>query len=177
MAILTIPTSATLDLVAALELSEAIASTEECEELIFDFKKSRTIEPFAMLLISSEITRYKYRCKNTTTSCSNFRHMTYAGHMGFFKSFGLDFGNAPGEARGSSRYVPLTIYSCEEIRKSAAIKGTAVGDEVESISKKLTSLLCNGDNGPLFDTLSYSIRELMRNVVEHSNAIDPAINC
>jgi hypothetical protein len=160
----------TLDLVCALELSNVIAEIEDCTELNFDFKNSRLVEPSAMLLISSEIIRYRARCPQTQVSCSNFEHMTYAGHMGFFKAFGLNFGKSPGEALGSSRYVPLTIYKSEEILKRAVSKGIEVGDEVENISKKLSTLLCHTDEGDLFDTLSYSIREIMRNVIEHSNS-------
>lgn len=159
-----------LDLIAALELPASLPEPEGCTTLIFDFKKSSLIEPFAMLMISSEISRYRHKYEDIEFKCSNFRHMTYAGHMGFFKSFGLDFGKSPGEANGSSRYVPLTIYNTSEIEKSAASKGIEIGDEVEEISRQLSFTLCHTDEGALFDTLSYSIREIMRNVVEHSHA-------
>jgi hypothetical protein len=34
----------------------------------------------------------------------------------------------------------------------------------------MSSVLCGDDNGDLFDTLTYSIREIVRNVLEHSGA-------
>ena len=170
MAIEAIKMPVVLDLFSALELSTLIANVKDCEHLIFDFKNSSTVEPAAMLLISSEIIRFRLRARDTRVSCANYKHMTYAGHMGFFKAFGLNFGKSPGEASGSSSYIPLTLYKTEDILRSAAKKGIEIGDEVESISKKLSKLLCHNEEGPLFDTLAYSIREIMRNVVEHSQS-------
>lgn len=123
-----------------------------------------------MLLVSSEIQRFIYNHPDSKLGCKSFEHMTYAGHMGFFKAFGLDFGKMPGQASGSRNYVPLTILSTEHIVKDAANAGHEVGDEVESLSKRLSETLCGSSEGPLFDTLAYSIREIMRNVVEHSEA-------
>lgn len=34
----------------------------------------------------------------------------------------------------------------------------------------MAAMLCGSDSGAVFDTLTYSVRELMRNVVEHSEA-------
>ncbi|WP_321803518.1 hypothetical protein [Burkholderia sp. BCC1988] len=161
---------AALDLPAALSLSLELGGSEGAEEFVFDFSNVRMVEPFAMLLVSSEISRLKRRFPNVQLRCANFQHMGYAAHMGFFRAFGLSFGNAPGEAKGGSRYVPLTIFDCNSLRREAAQKGIEVGNEIEENSRKLASTLCNGENGALFETLSYSIRELMRNVVEHSDA-------
>lgn len=165
--VILVPSS--LDLRAALEFSSKLADVEESDEYIFDFQNTRTVEPFPMLLVSSQIRRLSDKFKNSKAACSNFRHMTYAGHMGFFQAFGLEFGKFPGEAKGSSSYLPLTIYDCETLIKRAAEKGTEVGDEVEAVSKHMAGMLC-GKEGAVYDTLAYSLRELMRNVVEHSHA-------
>jgi hypothetical protein len=166
----TIKFPTTLDLYSALELSKTIAGIQDCDDLNFDFRNVGPVEPAAMLLISSEIIRCRLNKQINKISCSNFSHMTYAGHMGFFKAFGLNFGKLPGEAHGSSRYIPLTLYKTEDIIRNAARKGIEVGDEIENISKKLSKLLCHDTEGDLFETLSYSIREVMRNVVEHSKS-------
>lgn len=95
--------------------------------------------------------------------------MTYAGHMGFFKAFGLDFGRSPGEAQGSRNYIPLTYFDTEALRYEAEIKGRDVGDEVEAQSRRMSETLAGTNDGDVFETLSYSIREIMRNVVEHAH--------
>jgi hypothetical protein len=164
-----IPVPASLDLSSALTFTSMLSNIEESDEYIFDFAKTRTVEPFPMLLVSSQIRRMLDKFKHARTACANYKHMTYAGHMGFFQAFGLEFGKLPGEAKGSSRYLPLTIYDCETLVKRAAEKGTEVGDEVEEVSKHLARMLCN-EEGAIYDTLAYSLRELMRNAVEHSNA-------
>ena len=158
-----------LDLVSALNFTSMLSNIEESEEYIFDFSNTRTVEPFPMLLVSSQINRMADRLPNSRMVFSNYKHMTYAGHMGFFKAFGLDFGKLPGEAKGSSRYLPLTIFDCNTLIQQAAGKGNEVGDEVEEYSKRLAKILCSED-GAVYDTLAYSLRELMRNAVEHSNA-------
>ena len=159
-----------LDLPSALDFSVLLGNAELADEYIFDFSNTRHVEPFPMLLVSSEIKRLADRIPHSKIKCINFRHMTYAGHMGFFQAFGLDFGKAPGEANGSKRYIPLTILQCDQLINSAAAKGVEVGDEIEETSKHMAEMLCASDSGAIFDTLSYSVREMMRNVVEHSKA-------
>ncbi|MBL0352380.1 MAG: sensor histidine kinase [Dechloromonas sp.] len=165
-----IPIPASLDLPSALDFSVFLSKIERADEYVFDFSRTRTVEPFPMLLVSSEIQRLAMRFEGTNTACSNFKHMTYAGHMGFFQAFGLEFGKAPGEANGSKRYIPLKIFHCDDLIKAAAAKGIEVGDEVEGESQHMAAMLCGSDSGAVFDTLTYSVRELMRNVVEHSEA-------
>lgn len=166
---LIIPVPGSLDLGTALAFSTLLSSMEESEEYVFDFSKTRNVEPFPMLLVSSQISRLADKFPDSKLVCINYKHMTYAGHMGFFQAFGLDFGKFPGEANGSSKYLPLRIFDCDMLIKQAAEKGTEVGDKVEEVSKQLAGMLCSED-GPVYDTLAYSLRELMRNVLEHSHA-------
>lgn len=123
-----------------------------------------------MLLISSEIRRFIREKSQSMVSCANFKHMSYAAHMGFFQAFGLDHGKAPGEAKGSSKYIPMRIFDCSSLEREAAIKGVEVGEEVEENSKQMAALLCGEQEGAIHETLTYSMREIMRNVIEHSES-------
>jgi hypothetical protein len=161
---------ASLTLSESIAFCKSLAEIDEHDEYVFDFSRTGTVEPFPMLLVASEINHLNRRHPAARVACSNFRHMTYAAHMGFFRAFGLDFGNAPGAARGSESYLPMTILSCEELTGAAAERGVEVGEEVESQSRHLAAMLSGDNQGPLFETLAYSLRELMRNVVEHSKA-------
>jgi len=138
------------------------------EGLVFDFSQTKTVEPFGMLVTASEIARCVAAHPEAKFSCRNYKNMPYAAHMGFFKAFGFDFGREPGEAFGSRNYIPLTYFNSSELRSAAARHGLDVGDEVESQSKRLSETLAGADQGDLFETLFYSIREIMRNVVEHA---------
>lgn len=147
---------------------EQLQKQRPTEELVFDFSRTKTVEPFGMLVAASEIERCVASHPEAKFTCKNFQHMTYAAHMGFFKSFGLDFGRNPGEAVGSRNYLPLTYFRSTDLQRSAIYAGHDVGDEVEAHSKRLTQTLVGESEGEMFETLSYSIREIMRNVVEHA---------
>jgi len=166
--VISVPPS--LDLPSALNFSVALGTLERADEFVFDFNKTRHVEPFPMLLVSSEIQRLVSRFEGTKTACANFKHMTYPAHMGFFKAFGLEFGKAPGEAHGSTHYIPMKLFQCHNLAQKAAKEGIEVGDAVEGESKHMAAMLCGSDVGPLYDTLTYSVREMVRNVVEHSGA-------
>jgi hypothetical protein len=161
-----------LELENALAFSVNCAAVPLCDELVFDFKGVTNVEPFGMLLVSNEIRRLVQRCGNCKYGVVNHEGMRYAAHMGFFRAFGIEFGNAPGEAKGSPRYLPITILEREALERSAAQAGAEVGEEIEGRSKHLAQMLCGGESGPVLDTLAYALRELMRNVVEHSQAAE-----
>lgn len=48
--------------------------------------------------------------------------------------------------------------------------GNEPGEIIEARARELSGVLTQTDSGPLFDTLSYAIREIIRNTVEHSGA-------
>lgn len=123
-----------------------------------------------MLLISSEIRRLTREKPHATVSCSNFKHMTYAAHMGFFQAFGLNHGKAPGEAKGSPKYIPIRIFDSDNLKREATTKGIEVGEEIEENSKQMADILCGTQDSAIHETLTYSMREIMRNVIEHSES-------
>jgi hypothetical protein len=159
-----------LDLPSALAFASEIAGLPDSPEYEINFSRVGLVEPFPMLLIASQLRKLNQRQPEPEISCSGHEHMTYAAHMGFFQSFGLDHGNAPGQARGSANYLPITVFETEDVEREAATKGIEVGNQIEATSQRLSAILCGDDDGPLFDTLTYSIREIIRNAVEHSRS-------
>lgn len=147
---------------------KALQAQRPTEELVFDFSRTKTVEPFGMLVVASEIERCVASHPEAKFTCKYYENMPYAAHMGFFKAFGLDFGKRPGEAFGSRNYIPLTYFQSSVLQRAAAEQGRDVGDEIEVESKRLSETLAGADSGEVFETLSYSIREIMRNVVEHA---------
>ena len=164
-----VPESLTLR--SSIEFCKKLQNLPQDDEYSFDFRKTKFVEPYGMLLTSSEIQQFRERSNdNIGMYCENYKQMTYAGHMGFFKAFGLDYGKVPGEAHGSKNYIPLTILNVDEIEKNAADADREIGDEVEEQSSILTETLIGDSEGDVFETLAYSIREIIRNVIEHSRA-------
>ncbi|MDO9131888.1 MAG: ATP-binding protein [Hydrogenophaga sp.] len=158
------------NLQSALAFATQIADLPDSAKFEIDFSNVGLVEPFPMLVVASELRRLNQRKPEPEIICVGIEHMGYAAHMGFFQCFGLDYGNAPGEARGSATYVPITVFNREVVEHEAATKGIEVGSYVEATSQRLSRILSGEGSGDLFDTLTYSIREMMRNAVEHSQA-------
>ena len=81
------------------------------------------VEPFTMAYVANELKRYRSTKPDSRFTAQNHEHKTYAAHMGFFRAFGLKFGNEPGEAAGSSTYLPLTILNISDLNNEAAEEG------------------------------------------------------
>ncbi len=159
-----------LDLVSSLRFSRELQSQPEAEDYVFDFQHLRWLEPFPMLYLSNQLKRFARQRGGSHMLVGNHEHLSYAGHMGFFQAFGLDFGKRPGQARGSDRYLPITILTVADLEQQAASSYREIGSVVESRSLELARLLTQQDRGDLVDTLAYSFREMIRNVVEHSKS-------
>lgn len=95
---------------------------------------------------------------------SNFRG--YASHIGFFKFLGFPIGNAPGEAIGSTRYVPIETIDIKAF--SDGLVGRPIGSLVLPISQRLAGVLSQSSAGSLFELFEYTFREIIRNALEHS---------
>ncbi len=148
---------------------ELMAMPLDHDEFILDFNGVGRVEPFALLYLGSEIQRFSKRIEGSSLRVRNHEHMSYADHMGFFRSFGVK-GAKTQKANGNSRYIPIKIKNVDKLRDRAFDEGKEVGDIIEDSCEDLASMLSRKDSGDLFDTLVYSFREIMRNVVEHSNA-------
>lgn len=90
--------------------------------------------------------------------------------MGFFNAFGLEPSATTRGGNSGKTYIPIEILSCKTIEDAAYDNGVEVGDEVESECRKMAKVLSGKDSGDLYDYLTYSFRELMRNVIEHSGS-------
>ncbi|WP_232299567.1 ATP-binding protein [Pontibacillus chungwhensis] len=139
------------------------------QELAFDYKYMSTFEPFGMLLASSKIRSIQRQYPHLNFFDSEFKQHDYAGHMGYFKSFGQDFGKDPGEAWGSNRYIPVTRLNIKDLRIESYQHTEEVQDTIVRKSNECAKVLSQGKQS-LYEILSYSIRELMRNIVEHSDS-------
>lgn len=163
-----------LDAHAAFHFCREIGSINTCGDYVFDFGRMSHIRPFGMLLTVAALRAFKQRlayCGSSVTfAAQNFRTHTYAGHMGFFQAFGLNFGNAPGAASGSANYIPLTEISTAELLSEARNAGQYVGQTIEYRAAQMASVLLQRPDNDLSRTITYSLREVMRNVVEHSGA-------
>ena len=128
------------------------------------------VEPFCLVYLSKILRDITNRNTHKMIWCQNHQNQDYAAHMGFFKSFNLDHGKMPGEAMGSNTYLPITCLTIEELQQEANQEWEPIQEIIERRAEKLSERLSQQSNNNLVETLTFSIREIMRNTLEHSCA-------
>lgn len=143
------------------------------ENYIFSFCHMSNFDPFGMLLCSSAIRKFYKERQNAVfkLSCCNNSNIQYAGHMGFFKSISssLTLGKKPGEALGSSNYLPITKIKFSDFEQTAIHDKIHMGQVIENKALQLAKILSR-NNENLSKIFTYIIREMMRNSQEHSHS-------
>lgn len=91
--------------------------------------------------------------------------ISYAGHVGFFKALGIDYGKDPGEALGSYSYLPITKLTLAGLYKLG--ESIDIHDGITKYSEKLAQILADG-NEALETVFTYLIIEMVRNPFEHA---------
>ena len=160
---------------AVVGFSRELQNLAVAERYVVDLSRVKHVEPFGMLVCASVLRRFIRIRKEAggQFTAVGFTENSYAAHMGLYQAFGLPYGNKPGEASGSSRYIPLTCISVKDLKAQAGY--SPVGEAVEREAQRLSRVLLQKTDGSRFSHISYALLEMMRNVVEHSFA--PEIWC
>jgi hypothetical protein len=159
-----------LDLSGAIETAHALWALPQAQVYVIDFAGLDWVEPFGMLFFARQLRTFADKHKPARCRAINHERHGYAAHMGFFQSFGLSFGKAPGEAPGNIQYVPMTGLTIAELQREAGDQFAEVREIIEKRCTNLAAILTRNEGGHVQDTLSYSLREIFRNVMEHSRA-------
>lgn len=160
------------NLKSTLQWVDELYRSPESDHYKFDFAEMDWIEPFPLLFLSANIRRFRRSKQEARFTATNYQSNSYAAHMGFFEAFNLHFGNKPGEAQGSDTYLPITSKSIEELNKEAGRRNLHVGEVLQGDTEKLAQLLSQEQTSHLVETLAYTLREIMRNAVEHSESAE-----
>jgi len=155
----------------SLEFGGELARLDVAESYEFDFQNVSFVTPGWLLVVGGALRAFRDAQRASKRRVINFRHLGYAAHVGFFKYFGMSYGLAPSEAAGSSTYVPITETKVADIKEEAFKSFLHPGQIIEDYARHLARLLCRQEDGAVVDTLTYSIREIVRNVVEHSGSL------
>lgn len=138
--------------------------------VVIDFSSMGRIEPFTMVYVAKYIREFNRRNRNDPVRCKGHTTKEYAANMGFFRAFGLRQGREPNCVDGNENFVPFTILRIQTIVDEATKEWQAEQEVIERRSAHLSRILAQGNSGNLVDALTYSIREIMRNVYEHSES-------
>lgn len=142
--------------------------------MVFDFSKMSNFDPLPMLMMGAMMRSYRKQFPEIPFSITgiNTAGKSYAGTMGFFKyvSTSLGIGKMPGEAQGSSNYIPSTPIVVDELQKAEYEQGNymAIGDLIEKEAGRLARIVDRG-NKELHRLLTFLIREILRNTPEHAD--------
>ena len=162
-----------LDIFNTIYFVNELFSYEEGFDYTIDFKTMNWVEPFSLLYLSFALSQFKQYHSIPNSNFENYQNgsaNSYAAYMGFFKSFGIDNGNTPGELLSTSRYIPIKLLDSEILKQKAIENYEHAAETTEVLSQELTTVLTQAKDGNLFDLIQYSIREIIRNVIEHSQA-------
>lgn len=142
------------------------------DQITIDFGEVRFFSPFGMLFFASKIKSFCESNAGTTVQFKNVVQHTYLAHMGFFKCMGIDYGREVGEIEGSNTCIPITKISRAELFVNPKDKYSEIQDLIQKKAEHLSSVLVHQkeNHETMFDALSYSLRELFRNVFEHSKS-------
>jgi len=140
-------------------------------ELVLDFSQTSHFEPFGMLYMGSAVRRLQHRVAlaggRVTVPAEGLGYGGFAGHMGFWQSIGSPLGRPINSPAGSESYLPITRLDIGAMFQESGGDPRGSG-LVESEAARLARILCNPFSEVLHEALTYSLRELIRNVIEHA---------
>ncbi|MGD9488164.1 MAG: hypothetical protein AB7W47_09085 [Calditrichaceae bacterium] len=175
MEIFTFPHELTMD--SSIQFINHIFDNTGHDEYMFDFNNLSWIEPFSLLYVSKHIKEFLDLNKKSNIQFNipnNKIHsrdcLSYADHMAFFRSCGFGFGTKVVKKKGNNNYIPITSMPIKKLDKKANNRYTKIHNIIEEEAQRLSQVLTHTNNGPVFDVISYSFREIIRNVYEHSNS-------
>jgi hypothetical protein len=141
-----------------------------------DFSPLTYAKPTATLVAGTKIKEWvSHRASNLLTSYlegisdQNQAH-TYLMHVGFFDYIGKPVGKRIGEAAGNQNYLPIKRISIPEfnaIHHNTHTWHELISEEASSLARVLVR---DHQQDEEIKTYSYCLRELIRNVFEHSGA-------
>jgi len=155
---------------SVFEFCSEVESHAGRDVVVIDFSAMGRIEPFTMVYVANRIRDFNRNNRETTVRCRGFQDKDYAANMAFFRAFGLKHGRAPSEVEGNDRFVPFTILRTRTIVDEASKEWEVPQEIIERRAEHLAMVLSRNESENLLDALTFSIREIMRNVVEHSKS-------
>lgn len=160
----------TCDVKAVFDFCNEIEQHCGADKVVIDFSSMGRIEPFTMVYVAKYIREFNRRNKDTVVSCMGHKSKDYAANMAFFRAFGLKHGREPNCVDGNDKFVPYTILRVQTIVDEATKEWEAEQEVIERRAAHLAEILAQQNSGHLVDALTFSIREIMRNVYEHSKS-------
>jgi len=139
------------------------------DRLIIELPEKLFFAPFTMLALAAKIRFIREKCPDLTVVFDGWEPHTYLSHMSFFTFCGFPHGKDLGAAWGSNQYLPITELKDTDFYERTLDKYEELPDLIQRHVDRIAGVLARDrlENRNLFDVLSYSVREIFRNVFEH----------
>ncbi|MDE4084545.1 hypothetical protein PO902_05725 [Planococcus maritimus] len=145
------------------------------EKLVFSFSDLKFIEPAGALIFLSTINKLREsKIPYEFESIDNVLHksaISYGERMGIFQKLGLS--NEPIYREGSTYIAPLEI-NINQLFKELKMQETTIEEYYDTISEKIVNKILmefeNYADENIKDLFLFVIREMVRNVFDHSKA-------
>ncbi|NWG23352.1 MAG: hypothetical protein HXY30_02865 [Pseudorhodoplanes sp.] len=165
-----------LDLFHILQFAHKIDRIGKTDEVVVELGRTRHFPPFSMLFLAAKFLELKEANPDLKITAVGGEEHTYPGHMGFFKAIGVPIGMDIGEAPGSARYLPIRALYREDLKRQD--RYAELGDLIQKHADEIAEMVSRdaSHKTDLFNALSYSLREIIRNAFEHSEC-DRVLYC
>jgi len=162
---------------AIKKLESDLTATQDTDNVDVNFSYLTFSKPLGMLVSGSLLRRWinyrRSRGLQTTHSgiSAKINAHSYLMHLGFFDYIDMNnVGSKIGVARGNTKYLPIRKIVRRDLEKSVEETGEKLIDAIIFLSDGLANVLSGADSGEIKKSFSYSIREIIRNALEHSGA-------
>lgn len=145
-------------------------------DIEINFSGSRFFTPFSMVFLVQQIEGYYKNNPAARLRYTNLEQCEWASNMNLFATLQNLRGGSDDSSNirvidsNSIKYLPLTTLDTAEFKKQNGRGLDEINEAVDAESTRLTKALTQLGSGSAFDTIQYSLREIMRNVFEHSGA-------
>lgn len=164
-----------LNLANVLSFSKELDDSEIAREYVFDFERLAHAPPFGLLFIAQCIKKFR-ALRAELHPRSEFKAInaghSYARTMGLWKHIGIRKYKDDPISAGSSRYTPITAFNADDIKNRNSKESKSLAETIDDIGCEQATLLTQGGGDEIENLLSYCIREVFRNVVDHSGSND-----
>jgi len=142
------------------------------EGVVIDFGSNHFFPPYAMLFLAAKIRHFRSKRSDIKIEFKNYKDHPHLAHMGFFRMFDMEYGRDIGEAWGGENYLPITRLARSDLYTESVDEFRELADLIQRDADRIALVIARdkSQNSDMFDVLSYSVREVMRNVFEHSQS-------
>lgn len=135
------------------------------------FHKTKWFEPFAMMVVATEIQNLRKKPKTyvNVIGDKSSEAYKYASYMGFLSHSGVSHLLRKVQLNGSNTHLPIKKEDCQSIVNAAKRTATAVGLQAQRVARDASKVVIQNE-GSLRKTVEFTLTEVIRNVIEHSNS-------